>query len=88
MKKLISFEQPIGGDGANAAGAVGIEGSNLKAEVSIVYPIEKIIEPAAKVIDDLVDKLEKLIPGDQTAMAAQAKADSRAALVKALSEQA
>lgn len=88
MKKIASFEQAIGGDGAVLAGGIGVEGQSLKAQVEVTYPIEKIIEPALKVIDDLVDKLEKLIPGDQTGMAQQAKLDARAAIVKALSASA
>lgn len=87
MKNLISFDQDLGGDGAKLNGGLGVAGDQLQAQVSVSYPIAKIIEPAAKVIDQLVDKLEALIPGDQKAMAASAKADARAALVKALSEQ-
>lgn len=87
VKELVKFEQGLGADGGAAQGALGVEGTNLKAVVSVTYPIEKVIAPVTKVIDDLVDKLEKLIPGDQTAMAAQVKADARAAIVKALSEQ-
>lgn len=88
MKKVVSFEQALGGDGGKVGGAVGIEGDQLKAELSVTYPIEKVVEPALKVVDDLVDKLEKLIPGDQTAMAAKAKADARAALVAMIVEKA
>ncbi len=85
-KSLISFENDLGGDGAKVAGGLGVAGDQLQADVRVTYPIAKIIEPAAKVIDGLVDKLEALIPGDQKAMAASAKADARAALIKALSE--
>lgn len=87
MKDLIKHEQAIGADGAQVAAKIGVEGVNLKAELAVTYPIEKIVEPAVKVINDLVDKLEQFIPGDQTGMAAQLKADAKEALVKALSEQ-
>lgn len=86
MKDIVSFEQGIGGDGATLKGSLGVEGETLSAQVQVSFPIEKIVEPAMKVVDDLVDRLEKLIPGDQTAMAASAKADARAALLKAFSE--
>lgn len=85
-KQLLAFEKEIGGDGAKAAGAIGVEGDQLKASVAVTFPLAKVIEPVGTVIDQLVDKLEALIPGDQKAMAAQAKADARAAIVKALSE--
>jgi hypothetical protein len=86
MKELAKFEQPVGGDGAMVGGAVGVEGEYLTANVKAKYPIAKIVEPAAKVIDELVDKVEKLLPGDQTGLAAELKAEARAKLVKALSE--
>lgn len=87
MKELVKFEQEFGGDGAKAKGQLGVDGDALALAISVSYPIAKIIEPAVKVIDDLVDKLEQLIPGDQSVLAAKAKADAREALVKALSEQ-
>ena len=86
MKDIVKFEQGIGGDGATLKGALGVEGETLTAQLQISYPLDKIIEPVGKVVDDLVDKLEKLIPGDQTEMATKAKADARAAIIKALSE--
>lgn len=88
MKKLASYEAAIGGDGATLGGALGIEESNLVAQVEVKYPVEKVLSPVLKVVDDLVDKLEKLIPGDQTAMAEKAKADARAALIEMLNAQA
>lgn len=86
MKEFVKFEQEIGGDGAIAKGAVGIEGVNLKAMVEITYPALKVIDPVLKQVDNLVDKLEKLIPGDQLEMAAKAKVEYREALAKALAE--
>lgn len=84
MKELVSFEQALGGDGAKLHGKVGVVSTDLTVQVAVAYPVEKIIEPAMKVIDGLVDKLEALIPGDQKSMAASAKADARAAILKAL----
>lgn len=86
MKSLAKFEQKIGGDGAELKGNVGIDASDVVAQVEIRYPLAKVIDPVMGVVDGLVDKLEKLIPGDQTGLAAQAKIDARAAIVKALSE--
>ena len=87
MKNLVEFEQPIGGDGASASGALGVENMKLKAKIEIAYPLEKVVEPVLKIVDGLVDNLEKFIPGDQLAMAASAKADARASILKALSDQ-
>lgn len=94
MKDLVKFDHAIGAEGqdlkGSAGGSLGVDGSDLVAQVQVQarYPIAKVIEPAMGVLDGLVDKLEALIPGDQKALAAAAKADARAALVKALSEQA
>ena len=88
MKNLASFEQAIGGDGGKLQGKLGVEGKDLTAQISVKYPIEKVVEPVLTVVDQLVDKLEALIPGDQKNMAAQAKIDAREAIVKALTEQA
>lgn len=86
MKELIGHEQAVGADGAKVAAKVGVEGVNLKAELAVVYPIEKVISPAIQVINDMVDKLEQVIPGDQKAFAEQLKADAKEQLVKLLAE--
>ena len=62
MKKL-QFEKELGDSGAKASGSIGVEGQNLKASVSVEYPVEKIIAPATKAVDSLLDKLEAAIPG-------------------------
>ena len=87
-KQLFQVEKELGGDGAKAAAGLSVSGEALELGIKVTYPLAKIVEPAGLIIDQLVDKLEALIPGDQKAMAAQAKADARAALVKALSEAA
>jgi hypothetical protein len=92
MKKIVGIDHDFGG--GDVKGSVGaqlqIEGADLVADVSVKgrIPLEKVMQPAKKVIDDLIDKVEKLIPGDQTALAAGLKSDAYAALVKAFSEQA
>lgn len=86
MKEFVKFEKEIGGDGAKVEGVLGVEQSTLKLAVSASYPIAKIVDPVMVAFDQLVDKLEQLIPGDQTVLAAQAKAEARTAVVKALSE--
>jgi len=64
LKELLRFDKAIGGDGAKAVGAIVVEAGELKAEVSLSYPVSKIIEPVTKVLDSALDKLETIIPGD------------------------
>lgn len=80
MKSIITKE--IGGDGAAAELLIG-EG---KLAVQVSYPLEKIIEPLTSVVDKVVDKLEQFIPGDQTGLASQIKADARKELAELLAE--
>lgn len=54
------YEHPIGGDGGKAGAYV--DESNIT--VSVSYPISKVIEPATKAVDNLLDKLKDLIPGN------------------------
>lgn len=84
-KTIYSHKQKLGSDG-EVSGALGIQGDKLRIEASVAYekPIGEIVEPVMKVADQFVDKLEQWIPGDQKAMAAEAKADLRKALVNAL----
>lgn len=85
MKDLGKFEQDIV-DGGKAEASLGIDGEMLSAQIAIKYPIAKIVEPALKAVDSLVDQLEDLIPGDQKAIAQKAKAEARASIVAALAE--
>lgn len=80
MKSIITKE--IGGDGAAAELLIG----DGKLAVQVSYPLEKIIEPLTSVVDKVVDKLEQFIPGDQTGLAAQIKADARKELAELLAE--
>ena len=87
MKSLVEFDKEIGTDGLKAKGSVGVDGDNLSAQVSLVYPIAKIIEPATKALDVALDKLETLIPGDwDKAIIEKVKAEYKADLVKLLAE--
>lgn len=87
MKKIVGIEQAVGGDGGMAKAQLGVEGETLKAEVSVTYPIVKIIEPATRAFDDAMDKLEAAIPGDwDKAILANAKASFKAELLKLLAE--
>lgn len=63
MKELVGKEFEIGSDGKGKA-HVSVDSQSLIVGVEASYPIVKIIEPATKAVDDLLDKLEKLIPGD------------------------
>ncbi len=87
MKEMVKFEEQVGGDGASVKGALGVEGSNLKLELSAMYPIEKIVEPATKAVDSLLDKVKALIPGDwDDVMIEKFKVEYKEELVKMLSE--
>lgn len=63
MKELVGKEFEIGSDGKGKA-HVSVDAQSLVVGVEASYPIAKIIEPATKAVDDLLDKLEKIIPGD------------------------
>jgi hypothetical protein len=87
MKSLVEFDKEIGADGLKAKGAIGVDGENLSAAISVIYPIAKIIEPATKALDVALDKLETLIPGDwDKAIIEKVKAEYKAELVKLLAE--
>ena len=86
MKTIVEHKADLGGQGTVAEFKLGVEGANLKAEVSALYPIEKIVDQVMPAIDSLVDKIEQFIPGDQTTYATQLKADAKAEIVKLLSE--
>ncbi len=87
MKSIVSIDKEIG-DGLKVKAGIGVEGSDLAADVRVVFPLAKVIDPVMKIVDGLVDKVEKLIPGDQTTLAESLKAAARADLVKLLSEKA
>lgn len=86
MKELIGVDQEVGGDGGKVKAALGVEADQLKLELAATFPIAKIVEPAMKVVDGLVDKLEQFIPGDQKALAETLKKEAREELVKLLAE--
>jgi len=86
MKNIVSVDKPIGDDGLAVKGALGVDKSDLVAQVEARFPIAKVVEPAMKVIDGMVDKIEALIPGDQKQLAANLKAEAREELIKMLSE--
>lgn len=89
MREITKIDHSFGEQGS-AKLALGVEASDLVLTGSASYkiPLAKVVDPVMNVVDGLIDKLEQLIPGDQSAMAAEAKADARAALVKVLSESA
>lgn len=88
MKSIVSFDQAVGGDGLKVQGGLGVEGTDLVAQVKAVFPIAQVIEPAMKVLDGMVDKIEQIIPGDQKGIAAGLKADAREQLMKLVAAQA
>ena len=86
MKQIVGIDQEVGGDGAKVKAGVGVEGDQPKIEVAATYPLEKVVDPAMKVIGTLVDKIEQFIPGDQKALAETLKKEAKDELVKLLSE--
>lgn len=87
MKKIVAIDQEFGGDGGKVAGAFGVEGDQLRAEVAVTYPLEKVVEPACRAVDNLLDKIEAAIPGDwDKPMIEKLKGEYRSELVKLLSE--
>ena len=86
MKELFGKEFDLGSDG-KAKALVGVEAANLKAEVSVTYPIAKIVEPLFEQVDKALDKLEQLIPGDwDKAIVAKAKEEIRETVLELLAE--
>lgn len=86
MKEIIAKEFEIGSD-AKAKALLGVEAQSLKAQVEIVYPIAKIIEPVTQSVDKALDKLEQLIPGDwDKALIEKLKEEYKEELLKLLSE--
>ena len=87
MKSIIEFDKEIGADGLKAKGALGVDGENLSASVSVIYPIGKIIQPLTAAVDSTLDKLEVLIPGDwDKAIIEMVKAEYKVELLKLLAE--
>jgi hypothetical protein len=87
MKSIVKHEMPIGADGAKAAGELLVEDGMIKAKVEVSFPLEKVLAPAQDVINNMVDKLEKAIPGDwDKPYAEQIKKEAIAELAKRLSE--
>lgn len=86
MKQIVGIDQEVGGDGAKVKAGVGVEGDQLKIELSATYPLAKVVEPAMKVVGNLVDKIEQFIPGDQKALAETLKKEAQEELVKLLAE--
>ena len=87
MKKIAGYESALGGDGGKIAAELGVEESNLVAQVKAIYPIAKIVEPATKALDSALDKLEQIIPGDwDKPMIEKVKSEYKQELIKLLSE--
>lgn len=78
----VIFEKTIGGDGAKVG--LYLEEGMIVEKVS--YPLAKVLTPFEGVVKSAIGKIEKLIPGDQTAIADGLEKDAMAAIVKLLSE--
>lgn len=80
------IEQPVGGDGGKVSLGIAPVDEKPCIVLSASFPVEKIIQPAFKAIDDLVDKLEQWIPGDQKEEAAKAKQQAHEYILKKIAE--
>jgi len=86
MKQIAEFNKELG-DGASATGALVIEEQLLKAKVEVSYPVSKIVEPATKALDQLLDKIKAAIPGTwDDVLIDKFKAEYKDDLVKIISE--
>jgi hypothetical protein len=86
VKEIVKFDKELGADGAKAEGAVVIVDGNVKAQVSISYPLTKIIEPATTALDKAIDKLKAAIPGTwDDALLDKVKTEYKEELAKYLS---
>lgn len=87
MKKIVGIDKELGGDGGHVLAQLGVDGENLKAEVSVTYPLAKVIEPATKAVDSLLDKLKAAIPGNwEDSLVDGFKKEYKEELVKLLAE--
>ena len=86
MKELASIEKDLGSDG-KAKASLAVNGDQLQAQVSVTYPIAKIIEPATNAVDSLLEKLKAAIPGDwENPLIDGFKAEYKSELIKLLAE--
>jgi hypothetical protein len=86
MKDLVKFDKELGADGAKVEGGLVLNEGFIQAEVSIKYPMAKIIQPATDALDKLIDKLKAAIPGDwDDAILEKAKTEYKEELQKFLS---
>lgn len=86
MKELFKKDFDLGSD-ANGQVLLAVDPLVLKLSVSADYPVVKIIEPATQAVDKMLDKLEKLIPGDwDKPIIEKVKEEFREELIKLLTE--
>lgn len=87
MKVIADIKKPIGGDGAEASGALVLDGGMLKGQIEVSYPLAKALDPVNKIIDSMIDKIEAAVPGDwDKALLEPIRVEAKAALLKLLSE--
>ena len=86
MDKVIAqHKQQLGSEGEVSA-TLGVKGDKIRIEAAVAYekPVSEIVDPIMQKADELVDWVEKKIPGDQIAEANRLKAELRETIVKAL----
>lgn len=67
MKSLLSYTTNFGANDVGSFKAeLAVDGPDLVANMTVSgrVPLQQIIEPATKAVDNLLTKLEKAIPGD------------------------
>lgn len=86
MDKVITQHKQMLGNEGEVSATLGIKGKNLRIEAAVAYekPVEEIVNPVLAKVDELVDWVEKKIPGDQMAEALKLKAEIREILVGSL----
>lgn len=84
-KVITSHKQKLGNEGEVSA-TLGIKGQNIRIEAAVAYekPVADVVDPVLKKVDELVDWVEKKIPGDQMAEANRLKEEIRKTLVGSL----
>lgn len=86
MDKVIAqHKQALGTEGEVSA-TLGVKGDKIRIEAAVAYekPVAEIVDPVLKKVDELVDWVEKKIPGDQMAEANRLKEEIRKTLVGSL----
>ena len=85
MKAIYEIQKEVGQ--ITLDGKIGVVEKKLKIELAALYPIEALVSPATDALDQMLDKLEAIIPGDwDKPMIEKFKVEYKEKLVSLLSE--